>query len=54
MQLLTDRAVDAVDNGADGTVANIGVNGLGKVERARLARQAENFGFRGEYVNRIR
>ena len=54
MQLLTDRAVDAVDNGADGTVANIGVNGVGKVERARLARQAENFGFRGEYVNRIR
>ena len=43
MQLLTDRAVYTVDDGTDGAVANVGVDGVGEVERTRLARETEDF-----------
>ena len=42
-----------VDEGGDGFVANVGVDGIGKVERCRAARQSNEAALRRETENLI-
>ena len=48
MQFREQRRDTAVDLGPDGAVADVGVDGIGKIERRRPARQGDEPSLRGE------